>query len=274
MKSSCYINGKIYAINEAAIGVSDLALQRGYAVFDFARTYNGKLFHFNDHIQRLKNSASELHLKIPISDKEIRDISGQLIINSTLKQPCIRLILTGGYTYTRPTLEHPNFIIIAEELPAYSKDIYAKGAKIITVQYQRELPHIKSINYLNALRLEPLKHERQVFDILYYSDNGITECPQNNFFIFKGNTLVTPNDFILHGITRKIVLKLAKDHFPIEERPLSLNELAYADEAFATSTTKGIIPIVNIDDQKIGSGLLGNRTKTLMKIFDNYTKEY
>lgn len=274
MKDFCYINGKIYSADEAAIGVSDYALQRGYAVFDFVRTYNGKLFHFNDHIQRLKYSASELHLKLPISDEEIHDISKQLIKSSTLKQPCIRLILTGGYAYTKPVLSHPNFIIIAEELPTYPDDVYTKGAKIISVKYQRELSHIKSINYLNALRLEPLKQKRQVFDVLYYSDNGITECPQNNFFIFKSNTLITPIDFILHGITRKIVLKIARDHFTIEERALPLNELKYADEAFVTSTTKGIIPIVKIDDQKIGGGLIGNHTKTIMKLFDDYTKEY
>ncbi len=274
MKSFCYINGKIHSADEAAIGVSDFALQRGYAVFDFIKIYNGKLFHFNDHIQRLKNSASELHLKLPISDEEIHNISEQLIKKSTLNQPCIRLILTGGYAYTKPVLSHPNFIIIAEELPSYPKDVYTKGAKIITIKYQRELYHIKSINYLNALRLEPLKQDKQVFDILYYSDSGITECPQNNFFIFKGDILITPADFILHGITRKIVLKLARDHFPIEKRALPLNELKYADEAFVTSTTKGIIPIIKIDDQKIGNGLIGKRTKTLMKLFDDYTKKY
>jgi branched-chain amino acid aminotransferase len=274
MKHYCYINGKIQSIRNAVIGISDLALQRGYGVFDFARTYNGILFHFNDHIERLKRSATALHMKLPISDSEIYKISEQLIEDSELKRPSIRLILTGGYTSTIPELEYPNFIIIAEELPTYPKEVYTKGTKLITVEYQRELPHIKTINYLNAIRLEPLKRERQAFDILYYSNKGVTECTRDNFFIFQGDTLITTAEHILHGITRKIVLKLSRDYFQINERSIAFNKLKNADEAFITSTSKGIIPVIKIDDQEIGSGVIGNRTKTIMKLFDNYTKDY
>jgi branched-chain amino acid aminotransferase len=168
MKTFCYVNGKIQSTIDAVIGVSDFALQRGYGVFDFARTYNGKLFHFNDHIERLRCSAAALHLRLPISNSEIHNIVEQLIKSSQLNSPSIRLILTGGYIYTKPLLENPNFIIIAEELPTYPKEVYTQGAKLITVKYQRELPFIKSINYLNAVRLEPFKREIQAFDILYY----------------------------------------------------------------------------------------------------------
>jgi branched-subunit amino acid aminotransferase/4-amino-4-deoxychorismate lyase len=274
MKHYCYVNGEIKSTSDAVIGVSDLALQRGYGVFDFARTYNGKLFHFNDHIDRLKHSAAALHLRLPISDSEIYKISEQLIKDSKLERPSVRFILTGGCASAAYLFEDPNFIIVAEELPTYPEEVYTKGAKLITVEYQRELPHVKSINYLNAVRLEPLKRERHAFDILYYSKNGVTECPRSNFFMFKNDTLVTPAFHILYGITRKIVLKLAKDHFSIEERLIPVDEINNVDEAFITSTSKGIVPIIKIDDFEINGGVIGDRTKMVIKLFNEYTRGY
>jgi branched-chain amino acid aminotransferase len=273
MSTHCYVNGEILSTSDGAIGVSDLALQRGYGVFDYARTYHRKLFHFDDTLQRLRYSASELHLKLPNSDAEITAVSEHLIQESALNNPAIRLILTGGYSSSL-FLQSPNFIIIAEELPMYPASVYLLGAKLITVNYQRELPQVKSINYLNAIRLEPLKREKDAFDILYYSDNGVTECPRSNFFVFQGDTLVTPSSHILYGNTRKIALKLASAHFPIDERKLDSEELSSIDEAFITSTSKRIIPVTAIDACQVGTGLVGDRTRTLMRLFDEYTENY
>jgi D-alanine transaminase/branched-chain amino acid aminotransferase len=271
MKSLCYVNGEIMPASDGVIGISDLALQRGYGVFDFGRTYNGKLFHFGQNIKRFRRSASALHLAVPVSDEEIGETVLHLIDESDLKIPCIRMLLTGGYS---STLENPNFIIIAEELPTYPAEVYSNGVKIITVEYQRELPHVKTINYLNMIRLDPFMKEKKAFDMLYYSQIGITECPRSNFFAFLGDTLVTPADFVLLGNTRRIVLELAADHFAVEERRISLEELGDIDEAFLTSTTKGIVPVSTIDDRKIGNGFVGERTKKMMSLFDSYVEAY
>ncbi len=273
MSTLCYVNGEILSMSDGVIGVSDLALQRGYGVFDFARTYNRKLFHFDKTIHRLRFSASELHLNLPIPDSEITAVSEHLIQESALNNPSIRLILTGGYS-SSPFLQHPNFIIIAEELPTYPASVYLFGAKLVMVKYQRELPHVKSINYMNAIRLEFLKHEKDAFDILYYSDNGITECPRNNFFVFQSDTLVTPSSHVLFGITREIILKLASNHFPIEVRKIDPGELSSIDEAFITSTSKRVIPVTKIDAHEVGTGLVGERTRTIMQLFDEYTENY
>ena len=274
MKNLCYVNGEIKSMKDGVIGISDLALQRGYGVFDFGRTYNGKLFHFDDNIERLRLSASELHLSLPISKQEIREIANQLIAESNLETPSVRLILTGGYSHSLPAFKHANFIIIPEELPTYPIEIYNRGVKLITVEYQRELPHVKSINYLNAFRLEPLRREKKAFEILYHSQHGVTECPRSNFFAFLGNTLVTPSEYVLHGITRKLILKLAANKFSVEERMLSFEELRYVDEAFITATSKRVLPISKIDNIEINNGSVGRRTKTVMRIFDEYTEEY
>jgi len=274
MKSLCYINGKIISAANGQVGITDLGLQRGYGVFDFVRSYNGKLFHLEEHIERLRRSGSEVNLKLPVSNKEIHEISKQLIKDSDLHTPAIRLILTGGYSRSSLLSENPNFIMIAEELPTFPSELYTQGAQIITVEYQRELPHVKSINYLNAARLEPLKREKGAFDILYHFRHGVTECPQNNFFIFQGDTLVTPSGHILYGITRRLVLKLSEKHFTTQERPVSIDELEIIDEAFVTSTSKDIIPVTRIEGKNVGDGSVGPRTKKIMELFDEYTQSY
>ncbi|MFC2134696.1 aminotransferase class IV, partial [Bacteroidota bacterium] len=129
-------------------------------------------------------------------------------------------------------------------------------------------------NYLNTFRLSDLKKEKGALDILYFSEHGITECPRDNFFIFKNDILITPKDFILWGITRKIVLQLAEKQYAIEERRIDPQELKEADETFVTSTTKNIIPIVRIDDTIIGNGKIGDGTKNIMNLFNTYTQNY
>jgi branched-chain amino acid aminotransferase len=274
MNGLCFINGKIVRKSHARIGVDDLGLQRGYAVFDYARTYNGKLFHFPDYLERLRNSASALHLDLPYSDEKIVEMTTRLIRESDLKNPAIRLILTGGKAKESIGLDQPNFLIITEELPYHSSELYMYGGKLITFEYQRELPDVKTTNYLNFIRLDPLKREKGAFSMLYYYQNRVTECPRDNFFIFVGDTLVTPKDDVLQGITRKQILHLSRAHFAVEEREVSLQELSSATEAFTTSTSKGIMPINQIDDHKIGSGSAGERTRSIMRLFQDYIEGY
>jgi branched-chain amino acid aminotransferase len=274
MNSLCFINGKIVRRSHATIGVDDLGLQRGYAVFDYVRTLNGKLFHFPDYLERLRKSASALYLELPYSDEEIFEITTRLIGESDLKNPAVRLILTGGKAQEQAGFDRPNFIIVTEELPYHPTELYIYGAKLITLEYQRELPHVKTTNYLNSIRLDALKREKGAFNMLYYHQNRVTECPRDNFFIFVGDTLITPKDDVLQGITRKQILRLSREHFSLEVREVSAEELSFADEAFTTSTSKGVIPIVQIDDHKIGSGSAGERTKTVMRLFQDYTESY
>jgi len=274
MKSFCYVNGKIMRTEKGSLAVTDLGFQRGYGVFEYARTYHGKLFHFEDHLTRLHNSAETLRLKVPLSDAELREIAEQLIQKSELNTPAVRILLTGGETAGSLSFEKPNLIMITEELPTWSREFYIQGVKLISVEYQRELPHVKSLNYLNALRLEPHKQEQGAFDLLYTNQGEITECPRNNFFVFRDGSLITPADKILPGITRKVVIQLAAAEFSVEERCLTISELKECQEAFITSTSKEVLPVTQIDDRKIGSGNIGELTKRMMTLFQGYVTNY
>lgn len=257
---------------EASIGINDIGLLRGYAAFDYLRTYYRKPFRIQDHLERFRNSAGELRLPFKYTDREIKDIIDQLIRKSDLAgEAGIRFILTGGYA-TKNSLEisEPNFIITVEELPEYPADLYENGVKLITYEFQRNLPGSKTTEYMTAVKLQGLKKEKDAFDVLYCFRGEVLEVTRNNFFLCKDDVLITPKENILPGITRKVVIELAQREFNIEERLVNIDELTLADEAFLCGTSKKIIPVVEIDEIKINGGIPGKNTRRIMEMFDAY----
>ena len=275
MGKYCFLNGKIISQDKASISLRDIGILRGFGVFEFLRTYNGKLFLPREHIARFKNSAKILNIKIPISEKQLINIINKLLFKNKFKESGIRIILTGGETSDVLGIEYnynsPTFFILVDEFEELPKSFYQKGVKLITYEYQREIPHAKTINYLTAVKLQNLCKRKKVFDVLYTAEGFLLEPTTSNFFIFKKNTLLTPEDNILAGTTRNFVIKLAKTKFKIEEKNISLKELGKATEFFITSTTKEILPIVKIDGNLIGDGRVGENTKYLMKLLYQHT---
>lgn len=271
--SHCYINGEILLTAEGCIPINDLGFQRGYSVFDFARTANGKLFHFEKHLARFRNSAKELHIELPLSDSEFTSIAYELIELSDLEAACIRLQVTGGCSLGFP-FSTPSITMIAQELPTYPFEYYSEGVEIVTTEYQREFPILKTINYINAIRLEKHRLEKQIFDFLFCTKDEVTELSRSNFFGFIGNQLITPAKNILCGVTREIVLDIAKRDFDVLERSISLEELGTLSEAFATSTSIGILPIVRINNSTIAKGEIGERTRFLSDLLTKYISNY
>ena len=145
---------------------------------------------------------------------------------------------------------------------------FAQGIKLITTSLQRTAPEAKTTSYVSAIRALKEAKRHHAADALFVNEQGhVLEATRSNFFIFRGDTLVTPRAGILIGITRNVVLDLARGRFPIEERPILLDELPQADEAFITSSSREIVPVVQIDDLVIGNGKPGQRTYELEQRF-------
>ncbi|UCG51858.1 MAG: aminotransferase class IV family protein [Candidatus Latescibacterota bacterium] len=274
MKQVAFVDSKILRGSDACIPVDDLGLQRAYAVFDYARMYNGRLFHIHDHIARFRRSAAGLHLELDYTDEEIIRNAMILVDELNVENAGLRLLLTGGPAHGSTLFDQPRFIMIAEQLPEYPSHVFQKGVKLMTYEFQRDLPHVKTTNYMNAFRLEPLKREKKAYDILYVWQGKVLECPRDNFFIVRGNKLITAKDNVLHGVTRKVIFELARDDFTVEERDVAVEELDVADEAFLTSTTKQTVPVVQVDDRKIGDGKVGECTRTIIMRFQDYIDSY
>ncbi len=273
MKNSCYINGKIVSEDKASVGISDLGLLRGYAVFDFLRTYNGRPFLLSEHLRRLENSAKLVGLKVPLSRAKIAQIIDGLLKKNKLNEATIKIIITGGASKDGLTydIKSPTAIVIAKEIYQRQNEIYEKGVKMITCDFQRNNSGAKTTDYITMLKLQNQKQKQKAFEILYINKNLVLEGATSNFFLFKKNVLITPKNNILAGTIRKFVMGLAKNKFKVEERDVKVSELKIATEAFLTSTTREVLPVVRIDNVTIGNGNVGENTKWLMGIFKNKT---
>lgn len=275
LEKYCYLNGKILNTKDACVSVADIGLLRGFGVFDFLRTYNGKPFLFDRHIKRFEKSAKLAGLRIPISRQEIENIIIKLLKQNRVSEAGVRIVLTGGESpdgldWNEKTT---TFFILVQEIHNHSKEMYEKGVKLISYNFAREKPEAKSNNYLTKLQLNSELTKKRAHEILYFKNDIVLEGATCNFFIFRGNTLITPKDDILIGTRRWLTLKLAKGLFKIEERPIKISELDKATEAFITSTTRDILPVTKIDQKKIGDGKVGKNTKILMNLYAKYIEK-
>ena len=263
-----YVNNNFIEESKAVLQVGDLALQRGYAAFDYLRTKNGVPLFLDDYLARFFNSAEGMHLHLVQTKKELKDIIYQLIEKNKLPQSGIRMILTGGYSPDSYEPTTPNLVVLQQSLQLPAADKFETGLKIITHEYQRDLPAVKSINYLMGIWLQQKMKSENAADVLYHFNGFVSEFPRANVFIVtKGGKLVTPADGVLKGITRMKILELAKGKVDVEERALQLDEVKDASEVFMTSTTKRILPVYQVDDVVVGAGKAGPVATLLNKHF-------
>lgn len=258
------------------MGLYDVGLLRGFGVFDVLRTYNGKPFLANDHLDRLEKSAAILKLTLPVSKRKIIEITQKLLQKNRFsknREAVVRIVLTGGIAKDGLNYnpKNPTFFILTEEFQNLPEKFYQEGIRLITHEHQREFSSAKTINYLAALRLQDLRRKENIFEILYIYGKKVLECTMSNFFIFKNGTLITPRDNILIGITRNVIINLARKNFKVIEKDILTGDLKLADEAFISATNKDVIPVIKIDNLVIGNGKVGEKTKLLMELFHEYT---
>ena len=264
-----YVAGRWVHPHEATISMNDVAVLRGYSAFESLRTYDRQPFHMEEHLERLYRSAELIELTVPWSRKQITDLVYEIIERNTYKHAAIRLFVTGGETEDSILpLGKPTLALLITPLGERDMERFAQGFKVITTPLQRISPEAKTTSYLEAIRALKEAQRRDAVDALFVNAQGqVLEATRSNFFVFSGDTLVTPREGVLLGITRNVVLELAHGTFTIEERPISLAELPLIDEAFITSSSKEIMPVVRIDDLVIGNGKPGRRTYELEQKF-------
>jgi branched-chain amino acid aminotransferase len=271
----CYVNGNFVPLEEAYLPVQDLAILRGYGVFDFMRTYDGKPFKLHEHLLRLENSARLIQLDMPASVAEIEQIVHETLRRNSLPETNVRVVLTGGVSTDGITpISRPGLIVLVTPLHTYPAECYEKGIKVITVKIDRYLPDAKTINYIPAILALKKAKAAGALEALYLNQQGhILEGTTTNFFIFHSNQLITPQDGILPGLTRDVVLALAQRHFEVVEQAVTFEDVRQADEAFISASNKEIMPVHHVDDLMIGNGRPGPQTQLLMEQFHRFIRE-
>ena len=263
-----FINGNWIEAQKATLHVSDLSVQRGYGVFDFFRTVNHVPLFIDQHLERLNHSASVLGLQLPYSNEELKKIIRELIGKNDLSTSGIRITVTGGYAADTYTISTPNIIITQAPLIMDEGFDENKGIHLITEEYVRELPTVKSINYLMGVYLQQRVKNAGAGDVLYVKNRCISELPRSNVFVVTAdNKLITPNKYVLNGITRKYILQLASSIMEVGEQEATLNDVLNAKEVFVSSTTKRLLPVFSVNGHKIADGKTGAITADLYQRF-------
>ncbi len=261
-----YVDGKFLPAEEAVIPVDDLAVIRGIGVFDLLRTYNGKPLFLKEHVDRLFESARQISLDLPWSPDEVRRIALDALSRNAMDEANIRIIATGGSSSDFMTPQgKPRLLVLITPLPRLPAEWYDRGVKVVTMRLERRIPGAKSIDYVPAAMALRQARANDAVEALYVDRNGnALEGTTSNLFAVIDGRLVTPGSGILAGITRQVVLDIARPLMPIDMRNIPLTELLAADEIFITGTNKGLVPVVQVDDTTVGDGRPGAHTRRIM----------
>lgn len=273
-----YVNGAFVPADQATLPVNDLSIVRGYGVFDYTRSYRGKPFKLHEHILRLERSAQAIELVLPWSTAELEAIVQATFDRNPYPDAGIRIVATGGPSTDFMTPQgKPSLLVMITPITSSATQAQAEGVKVTTVEMDRILPTVKSINYMNAvIAVEAAKAQGAVEAIYRTKEGLITEGTRANLFVFKGRQLITPKTDVLAGITRAVVLEIAEDDFELVEGPLAYADIVNGavDEVFITSSTKEILPVVQVDGSQIGNGQPGPLTLKLIDLFHTYVENY
>ena len=277
-----YLNGKLVPERDAKVSVFDHGLLYGDGVFEGIRSYDGRVFMLDEHVERLYRSAKAIDLKIPLTPSGMaRAVVATCKANKTLNG-YIRLIVTRGpgtLGLNPYTCGKPQVIIIAGSIQLYPKKLYDEGLSIVTVGTLRNHteavnPQIKSLNYLNNILAKIEAINAGCMEAVMLNPQGfVAEATGDNIFIVRGKRLITPPPWCgtLSGITRGVVMKLAaEDGCEVSEDVLTRYDLYTADEVFLTGSAAEIIPAVKIDRRSIGAGVPGPVTRRLATIFRRF----
>ena len=232
-------------------------------VYTTLRTYNhNHIFHLEDHFLRLEESMEISNFEGDVNTNIIQSALSKIIENSKFNELRIRLHIPFSDTTT--------CIILVEELIPYSDSFYQSGVKVKTNTILRVNPRAKLTSFIQKASNEKkfIKNTGLEESIITNDNQELLEGLSSNFFAVKNKTIWTARTGILNGITRKLVLEEAeKDGIAIIYKPVKLQELKELDEAFITSTSRGVMPVVKIDDIIIGNGKPGDLTIRLANLF-------
>jgi branched-chain amino acid aminotransferase len=269
-----YVNGVYVPAREAALPMNDLGIVRGYGVFDLLRTYGYSPFRLRDHLLRLQKSATTIGIALPWSLDELEQVVLDTYGRNRVADASIRIVVTGGPSSNMMTPQNnPSLVVMVQPIAPNPAHYYSQGCKAISTRIERTMPTVKSLNYIGAIMAVNEASKAGAVEAIYRdAQDHLTEGTRANFFVFKGDTLITPGEGILNGITRQVILEVVPAAFAVVEAPLAYADLAAVDEAFLTSTTKEVLPIVQVDDLRIGDGTVGTRTQRVMQLFADYAR--
>ena len=275
MSRIVYVNGDYVPEEDAKISVFDRGFLFADGVYEVTSVLGGKLIDFAGHAKRLSRSLNELEMDAPVTDDELLAIHRRLVEDNEIEDGLVYLQITRGIAdrgFAYPENATPSIVLFTQSKPGLAESPVAEtGIKVISVPDIRwGRRDIKTVQLLYPAMGKMAAKNAGADDAWLVEDGHVTEGTSNNAYIVKGNTIITRHlgNEILHGITRAAVLRFAREaQMQIEERAFTIEEAQEAEEAFITSASTFVMPVVEIDGQAVGSGTPGSVTKRLREIY-------
>ena len=278
MTRTVFVNGAYVPENEAKISIFDRGFLMADGVYEVTSVLQGKLIDFEGHAVRLERSLNELDMGMPCTMDELLEIHRELVRVNEIDEGLVYLQITRGsdgdrdFAFPDPETTKPTLVLFTQSKPGMANSAASqKGAKIISIEDIRwGRRDIKTVQLLYPSMGKMMAKKVGCDDAWMVEEGFVTEGTSNNAYIVKGNKIITrrlSND-ILHGITRAAVLRMAKEaQMEVEERSFTIEEAKEADEAFTTSASAFVMPVVEIDGATMGDGTPGPIAKRLREIY-------
>ena len=279
------VNGESTPAEQARVSVLDNGFTFGDGVYETLRTYGGRPFHRDRHLERLRRSARRLRIALPDADAITGDLD-RVLQRSANPESYIRIIVTrgvGDISYHFERIEGPTVVILVKPLAPLPAAYHRDGVPVILSAVRRNHPRaldpgIKACNLLNNIMAAQEAQERGAFEPVLLNETGeVAEAASANVFLVKDGVVITPplEAGILPGVTRQLVIDQARAaSVTVREEPVAVTDLLAADEVFLTSTLKEVLPVATIDGRAVGAGGPGPVTLRLLAEFREYAAAY
>ncbi|MBI5457023.1 aminotransferase class IV [Candidatus Kaiserbacteria bacterium] len=273
MAGQQFFNGSLVPEEQIVISPRDVGFARGFAVFDFLKTYpHHRPFKLKEHIDRLFNSAEAISLQMPWSKEQVTEwVMQTLAANESADEKFIKIFVSGGISNSMMPGEKPTIVILVDPVAKYPPEWYTEGTGVLLDKHDRYKPSAKTNNYIEGMKQTYLASKIGALEPIYYSDAQVYEGSNSNVFAVIGGKLLTPKTNILAGITRQTLLEILKLDTPPLVQDFTLDELWSASEVFMTGSGREVVPVTKMDGKPVGDGKVGPVTKEVMRQFKEYT---
>lgn len=278
MSRTVYVNGTYLPEEDAKISIFDRGFLMADGVYEVTSVLGGKLIDFAGHCKRLARSLAELDMAAPVTDDELLAIHRELVAVNDVTDGMVYLQITRGapgdrdFAFPDPATTPSTLVLFTQSKPGLAENPAAKtGMKVISIPDIRwGRRDIKTVQLLYPSMGKMMAKKAGCDDAWMVEDGFVTEGTSNNTYIVRGNRIITRHlsSEILQGITRAAVLRFAAEaQMEVEERPFTIDEAKTADEAFFTSASAFVMPVVEIDGEALGGGTPGPVTARLREIY-------
>ena len=274
-----YLDGQWVPQDQARVSIFDHGFLFGDGVFEGIRAYGGRPFRLQEHIDRLFESAHSIRLDIGLTREEVTELTKEALVRNGLSDAYIRVQVSrgvGDLGIDAAACPKATVFVLADRIALYPESLYETGLRAMTSSLRRTAvdalsPRVKSLNYLNSVLAKMQARAAGYPEAILLSPEGYPiEATGENLFIVRRQELWTPPVYlgILEGITRRFVLALAGElGIPCHETPFTVHDLYVAEECFLTGTAAEIMPVVEIDGRRVGTGSPGPLTGRLREAF-------